>query len=270
MKLTEQDIAGYQKNGVIFLKGLFSSAAISSLRDGVNEVIASPDERSANMPIGVKGNTYLSAHYASLTTPQIRKFIAESPMKNVVKLLTNSKQVSMLYDHILVKEPHTSQRTPWHQDGAYFPVSGENVLSIWVPMDPVTKTNGSMGFLPGSHRLTKQEILAKVPQKDSMDKGKLVHALPDFDQWPDLFEIFSWDFDLGDAVAFDARTMHFAHGNQSVDTRRRAIAFRWFGEGTEISSIKEHILNHPKIVDFIHKQGYRWDQSLSNPLFPTF
>jgi ectoine hydroxylase-related dioxygenase (phytanoyl-CoA dioxygenase family) len=270
MVFSDRDVRDYRQNGVKLLRGVFSPDHVSLLTRGVDAVIENPDELSANMPIGDKGKTYLSAHYASLCVPQIKTFIEASPMKDVVKALTGSRCVRMLYDHILVKEPNTPQRTPWHQDGAYFPVCGDNVLSIWIPMDPVTRANGRMGFLNGSHVAPRQEILAKVPDRESMDKGKLVHALPDFDRWPDLFEISSWDLHLGDALAFDSRLMHYAHGNSSLGQRRRAIAFRWFGDDTRISDVKEHVLNHEKIAAFLRKHGHSWTGRLDDPLFPTF
>ena len=38
---------------------------------------------------------------------------------------------------MLVKEPGTAARTPWHHDQSYYPVDGDDLCSLWIPVDPV-------------------------------------------------------------------------------------------------------------------------------------
>ena len=62
-----------------------------------------------------------------------------------------SATVNLLYDQLFVKEPGSSERTPWHQDLPYWPVEGDQILSIWVPFDAATPDNGVVTYVKGSH-----------------------------------------------------------------------------------------------------------------------
>jgi ectoine hydroxylase-related dioxygenase (phytanoyl-CoA dioxygenase family) len=48
-----------------------------------------------------------------------------------------SRQVRLFHDHLLVKEPGTRQRTPWHQDQPYYNVEGFDNCSMWMPVEGV-------------------------------------------------------------------------------------------------------------------------------------
>ena len=40
---------------------------------------------------------------------------------------------------MLVKEPGTAASTSWHHDQSYYPVDGDDVCSLWIPVDPVSE-----------------------------------------------------------------------------------------------------------------------------------
>jgi len=41
------------------------------------------------------------------------------------------------HEHVLTKDPGTSKETPWHHDQSYYPVDGQNLVSLWIPVDAV-------------------------------------------------------------------------------------------------------------------------------------
>ena len=43
------------------------------------------------------------------------------------------------HEHVLVKEPGSATSTPWHHDQSYYPVDGDDVCSLWIPVDPVSE-----------------------------------------------------------------------------------------------------------------------------------
>ena len=55
------------------------------------------------------------------------------------------------HEHILVKEPSAKIPTPWHHDQAYYPIDGEDICSIWMPIDPVPE-EATLKFVQGSHK----------------------------------------------------------------------------------------------------------------------
>ena len=44
------------------------------------------------------------------------------------------------------------KRTPWHQDGQYWPIRPLATCTVWIAVDDATPENGCMRFIPGSHR----------------------------------------------------------------------------------------------------------------------
>ena len=44
------------------------------------------------------------------------------------------------------------QKTPWHQDGAYWPIRPLATCTVWIAVDDATPENGCMRFIPGSHK----------------------------------------------------------------------------------------------------------------------
>ena len=53
---------------------------------------------------------------------------------------------------IFGKPAHGGKATPWHQDGAYYPIRPLETLSIWIALDDAVPDNGCMRFIPGSHK----------------------------------------------------------------------------------------------------------------------
>jgi len=43
-------------------------------------------------------------------------------------------------------------RTPWHQDGEYWPIRPLATCSVWIAVDEATTENGCLRVIPGSHR----------------------------------------------------------------------------------------------------------------------
>jgi len=44
------------------------------------------------------------------------------------------------------------KRTPWHQDGQYWPIRPLATCTVWIAIDAATRENGCLRYIPGSHR----------------------------------------------------------------------------------------------------------------------
>ncbi len=121
------------------------------------------------------------------------------------------------HDHVLVKEPGTTQRTPWHQDQPYYNVDGTQTCSVWLPVDPVSRAS-TLEFVAGSHLgpwlmpRTFMDNQARWFPEGALDE------LPDIESDRSAFEIVGWELEPGDAVFFNMLTLHCAGG---VDGPRR-------------------------------------------------
>jgi non-haem Fe2+, alpha-ketoglutarate-dependent halogenase len=52
---------------------------------------------------------------------------------------------------LFIKEPGDDGIIAWHQDGYYFDLEGDDVVSAWIALAPSTAANGVVRVVPGSH-----------------------------------------------------------------------------------------------------------------------
>lgn len=50
------------------------------------------------------------------------------------------------------KPARIGTRTPWHQDGEYWPIKPLATCTVWIALDASTTENGCLRVIPGSHR----------------------------------------------------------------------------------------------------------------------
>ncbi|WP_120634339.1 phytanoyl-CoA dioxygenase family protein [Ruegeria sp. EL01] len=215
----------YQAEGVVLIKGLFADH-VDQLRDGVAANMAEPGPyASENKKQGESGRFF--DDYCNWTRiPQFREVIETSPVAEVAADLMKSQSVQVFHDHVLVKEPGTSMATPWHQDGPYYFVEGQQTVSFWSPLDPVKQA--TLRCVAGSHRWEKEVLPTRWVSEEGFfpDEGQYIPA-PDPDA--EGMKVVEFEMEPGDAVAFNYRTLHGARGNQS-DSRRRAFSLRLVGD----------------------------------------
>lgn len=53
---------------------------------------------------------------------------------------------------LFIKAPNDPGYNAWHQDGAYWDLVGDRVVSAWIALTDSTAANGAVRVLPGSHR----------------------------------------------------------------------------------------------------------------------
>ncbi|MCA9075983.1 MAG: phytanoyl-CoA dioxygenase family protein [Planctomycetaceae bacterium] len=56
------------------------------------------------------------------------------------------------------KPAKVGTKTPWHQDGEYWPIRPLATCTVWIAIDASTRENGCLKVIPGSHR---EQRLAK-------------------------------------------------------------------------------------------------------------
>ena len=158
----------------------------------------------------------------------IERFIRESPAAAIAGELMGSQRVRLYHDHVLVKEPATRQRTPWHQDLPYYNVGGAQNVSMWIPVDPVSRAS-TLEFVAGSHLGPWYMPRTFLDGQAKWFPDGSLAELPDIDGRPDDFRILGWELEPGDMVCFHMLTLHAAGG---VDGRhrRRVLSLRFLGD----------------------------------------
>ncbi|MGH9901932.1 MAG: phytanoyl-CoA dioxygenase family protein, partial [Pyrinomonadaceae bacterium] len=151
MQITEEDRSAYERDGVVRVSAAFSPAWLAFLADAVEEAMASPGPHAEEYATRGDAGRFFGDVELSLRLPKFRRFALESPAGEIAGRIMGASRVNFFYDQLLVKEPGTSERTPWHQDQPYWAVSGSQVCSVWLPLDPIPE-EVSVEYVCGSHR----------------------------------------------------------------------------------------------------------------------
>ena len=215
----------YALDGAVMIPGLFAEH-VEILRAGVARNMAEPGPYGAeNTKAGDTGRFF--DDYCNWTRiPEFRAVMEDPAILRAGAALMGSETVQLFHDHVLVKEPGTSKATPWHQDGPYYFVSGQQTVSFWVPLDPVREA--TLRIVAGSHRWPKPVLPTRWLNEDAFYPNEDDYIpVPDPDA--EGMKILEWEMDPGDAVAFHFNALHGARANHS-DQRRRAFSLRLLGD----------------------------------------
>ena len=233
LTITDADVEAFRRDGVAVLRGVLSAEWIAALASGVeyNRTNPSPWSHWYTNPDESVG--FWTDYVTWQRVPQYRAAVFDSGLAHVAARLLPSDTARFFHEHVLVKEPGASERTPWHHDQPYYSVDGDQNVSMWIGLDPVP-VDRTIRFLAGSHRWDRWFIPRKfvdhTPYAAEIDRYEL---LPDIDAMiaadPDTHRVVSFDTEPGDVIVFHYRTLHDAPGNSSAE-RRRAVSLRWVGD----------------------------------------
>lgn len=223
--ITPEHVEQYQRDGVVLIRGLFADQ-VELLRAGVAANIENPGLYASNNEKAGQTGRFFDDYCNWTRIPEFQQAIRESPVAEVAADLMQSQSVQMFHDHVLVKEPGTSMATPWHQDGPYYFVEGEQTISFWSPLDEVKEA--TLRCVAGSHKWEKEVLPTRwVSEEDFFpDEGQYM-PVPDPDA--EGMTVLEYPMQPGDAVAFNYKTLHGARGNTST-SRRRAFSLRLVGD----------------------------------------
>lgn len=230
--ITDQDIRAFQEDGAICLRDVFSQKWIDVLRRGIEFNRLHPSEMARR-----KGHTPLFFHdYGNWDgISEFKEFIFQSPVGEIAARLLQSSKVALYSNHVIVKDSGSTKLTPWHQDQAYYEIDGQQVCSVWLPVDPVSKYT-CLRLVKGSHKSPRYfkpvhfdgpPFTSYEVKPGDEDKAKQFLPAPDIDG-DEQVEVLSWDMKPGDCIVFHMRTVHGAFGN-NLWTPRRAFSTRWLG-----------------------------------------
>lgn len=222
-----KDVEAYRRDGAVCVRGLFSPAEVATGVAGISENMAAPSER-ANVASRPEDPGYFIEDFCNWqTNAHYYELIFNSAAAAVAGMLMGSDEVRLYHEHLLVKEPNTKQRTPWHQDQPYYNIEGVQNCSVWAPMDPVARA-ATLEFVAGTHQgpwLMPRSFMTSDAKW--FPEGSLAD-LPDIEADRSAYNIIGWELEPGDAVFFHMLTLHAAAG--VGNGRRRVLSIRFLGD----------------------------------------
>jgi len=252
--VSSQEIDEYRENGVVCLRGLIDPAWMTRMREPARR-IAVDGEDVGLLP------TY-PGRYLARKVPEFRQFIFESPLGEAAAAVLESGSARFFFDEIFAKAPHSDDATIWHADRMGWPVSGQMVPSLWIPLTSVSQEDG-LECIAGSHT---QDVrywlfspnarqMIKPPDRSSHPNEAALRADP-------ANRFVSYAMEPGDILVVHPWTLHYSHGNHA-DHWRLALSVRVFGDDIRWA---------PR-PDCVNLAGVSFDEMIAGeppagPLFP--
>jgi ectoine hydroxylase-related dioxygenase (phytanoyl-CoA dioxygenase family) len=227
-KLESLTIEGdFARDGAVCVRGAFDEGFVDLAREAIDANLAdlSPYAKRASDD---DDGAFVEDFCNWQRIEPMRRFIVESPAAAIAGALIGSKAVRLYHDHVLVKEPGTAQRTPWHQDLPYYNVSGRLNASMWFPVDPVARAS-TLEFVAGSHLGPWYMPRSFLDGEAKWFPDGALAELPPIDEQPDDYRVIGWELEPGDAVFFHMLTLHAA-GGVGLGRRRRVLSVRFLGD----------------------------------------
>jgi len=253
--------ARFRGDGACVVRGLLDAGEVARLEQAVEHNLAEPSERAIEGAGDAASGRFFEDFRNWTRIPGYEQVIRGSRLGEVASWLMGSRTVRLHHDHLLVKEPGTTIRTPWHQDQPFYNIDGFQTVSFWIPLDPVPRES-ALEFVAGSHSSRTWYMPRSFFDDRALvfDEGTF-EEVPDVESERDARTVLGWALEPGDAVAFNMLTLHAAAGSRD---RRRAFSIRLVGDDVRLAARP-----HPTSPPFPELDGVLGDgDPLDHPLFP--
>lgn len=258
-RLTTTELTALQDDGVTCLRQVLPAEWLATIAQGIEEVNAAGSDLGERLSMKDRG--FMSDLFMWLMNDKFKSIVFESPLSDLARQAMGSTSATHWYDQLFVKEPGADVPTPWHHDLTFWPIAGDQIVSFWIPLDPVNRDSSGLEYVKGSH-LWPNRYKAITPDYNSYMVDPQLEDLPDIDAERDRFDLVDWDMEPGDILAFHPLIIHGSAGNTSPTTRRRALASRWVGDDV-VYAPRKHTMPLPPA------HGLEPGDRLSGALFPT-
>ena len=263
MKLNKSIIKEYKEFGVVVIRNVLSSYWLEQLSIGIDKNFENPSKYKCVYERKDNKEIFFDDYCNWQRIEEYRDFFFKSNIANIASQLMQSKKVNIFHEHVLIKEPGATKKTPWHQDQSYYCVNGIDNCSLWIPLDPISKEI-CPEFIRSSHKWNKQFLPIKFIGKNYEKKDEEFEKIPEIDKKRSNYDIISWSLSPSDLIAFNFATIHGAPGNNSTN-RRRAFSARFTGDDATFALRKGE--TSPPFPEVTLKHGETMD-SITFPIIP--
>ena len=240
---------GYIRPGRIFsaaqveeLRGLLESSCAREKSKGRLYDLLDPalwpehDEEDQGSKQGVVRNGEPKRHVEFLfnlwrVEPRIREFIFDSTLARWAAQLIGSRDVRLLEDNALWKEPFSGGELKWHQDFPYWPLAQPNAATAWIALDDVDAENGAMAVAVASHLTGERLPAAFGTGRPYLHDRRPSSVRPIEDPASMGFDIETVSLRAGE-VSFHSSLLWHTSGPNDSNRQRRALVIRYVGDGT--------------------------------------
>jgi hypothetical protein len=144
--LTPTEIAAFRRDGILLpSRPILPEADFAALRADFERLLPDWTGRFGKRPEEMDKPHFLY--------PELFRYATHPAVLDLVEDLLGPDLV-LFTTHFICKPAGDGRRVPWHEDSAYWAGMVEpmdNVLTLWLALDPSTSANGCVRYVPGSH-----------------------------------------------------------------------------------------------------------------------
>ena len=175
---------------------------------------------------GRKSDRFLSLEMMWLENNLIRGYVLSPRIAKISAELLGTKSVRLYHDNALSKEPGCG-RTPWHCDDHHFPLETNDVITAWIPAQPIPVAMGPLSF---AKPLNVFELVKgiKFNKSDTSYDKQISKTFKE-----NHVSIEDGSFAMGEVSFHHNRCFHTAAGNRTT-LGRIVLANTFFEDGARV------------------------------------
>ena len=205
--LSDQQVATYHENGYVIPDFRLTQTELNDIRDAHSRLLSKHPEFRDYCP------NLLEFDPGFLTTarhPDILDMVGQ----------VIGSDFALWNSSFFAKPPKNGKRTPWHQDGEYWPIRPLATCTVWIAIDDASPENGCLRVIRGSHKGSALKQHRTVEAEDVTLNQELM---------PDQFnesEAVDLVLEAGQISLHDVFILHGSEANTS-DKARRGMTLRF-------------------------------------------
>lgn len=238
---------GFETNGFTVLRNVGTGTALDQLRqvagrleERAGSLVRSTDdfvleaEGAGGWVAWQQGNRALAGVLRSVSNahsyePDLLRIASDIGLAENILSVAGVSRAAIVNVFLWAKPQRVGSAKPWHQDMAFAPpgftAEYDNVITIWLALDPATPANGCLEFVPGSHRLGLMPHVGDAERTQDQPRAeRAVEPHVDLDGALPWAQSVPVPLDPGSAVMFDGMILHRSAANSAGDPRR-AISY---------------------------------------------
>ena len=213
--LNADEVQHYKEQGYVIPQFRLPDDLLKQLQRGVDGVL--------NRYTDVAQEDLANPHMMAPTEgPEVNPFMRAARHPGVLDMVEQlvGRDLILWITRLLCKPAKLGREVPWHQDGEYWLMRPLATCSVWIAVDRASTLNGSMRFIPGSHR--RQELYKHhVAERENL----VLNMELDQDQFDEATAV-NVELEPGQMSLHDVRLIHGSLANTSGE-RRAALIMRY-------------------------------------------
>jgi phytanoyl-CoA hydroxylase len=231
-RITKAMKTGYDQNGFIVIEDFLNTRELAHWCEMTEQAVRERLEQrngltNQNDPDAYYARVFVQCVKLADTHAGMRELMFDERLGKVAGELSGADGIRIWHDQALFKPPYGNP-TAWHLDNPYWSFSNPQALSIWVALDDATLANGCLWYLPGTHKLARDENSGI-----GENTGALFKLYP---EWRKMKAVAA-PAKAGTAVLHNGHVAHAAGANMTPG-RRRAMTCAYMPDGSTFNGKK--------------------------------